>query len=407
MTPSLTPLAISANHRYLVDGTGTPFLIQGDAGWELIVSTTQSEADQYLTARASQGFNLIQVNLIDHLFGPNAPANMAGAYPFLNSSTGQHRAFIDAPNEAYFAYADWVINDAASKGMYVLLDPSYLGFGGGNEGFYQDMRTAGSTAMRQWGQYVGNRYKNFTNIIWQEGADYNPPADGVNFVNQVALGIKDAGANQIQTAHTVRESSAVDVWGSSSWLDFNSTYTSTLTYNRSLVDYNRTPVTPSFLIEDIYENEHGITQQQGRAEKYWNVLSGSTGALMGNNPIWGFDYFGSWQGSLNSQLATDMSRLGTVFESQPWYNLVPDQGHTVVTAGYGTFGQSNYVTAARTGDGSLVMAYVPSSRTLTVDMTKLSGSVTARWYDPTNGIYTTVNGIAICQHRQPQFHDPR
>ena len=175
----------------------------------------------------------------------------------------------------------------------------------------------------------------------------------------------------------------MDVWGAYPWLGLNSTYASALTYSRSLVDYNRVPVSPSFLIEDIYENEHGITQQQARAEKYWNVLSGSTGAVMGNSPIWGFDYnldfgtLGTWQNWLDSQMVNDMSRLGGLLAPRAWYNLVPDQGHTVVIAGLGTAGQANYVTAARTGDGTLVLAYVPGSRTLTVDLSKLSGPVTA------------------------------
>jgi hypothetical protein len=408
---SLTPLSISPNNRYLVDGNDKPFLIQGDAGWELIISTTQAEADQYLTARANQGFNMILVNLIDHLFGPNAPANMAGDYPFYDSTTGQHRAFIDPPNEAYFAYADWVINAAASRGMYVLLDPSYLGFGGGNEGFYSDMQAAGTTRMLEWGRYVGNRYKDYGNIVWMQGGDFNPPADGLELVNQVALGIQEYSSN-LQTAHTQRLSSAEDIWGNYSWLALNNTYANELTYDRSLVDYNRAPVSATFLVEDIYENEHGITEQQGRAEKYWNILSGSSGALMGNDPIWGFDLnldfgtLGSWQNWLNSQMATDMTRLGQLFDARDWYNLVPDQGHATVTGGFGTFGNANYVTAAKTPDGHLAMAYMPSSRTLTVDMSKLSGSVVARWFDPTNGAYTDIAGSPFANSGNRNFTTP-
>jgi autotransporter-associated beta strand protein len=409
---SLTPLHISSNNRYLVDGNGNPFLIKGDAGWELIISTTPAEADQYLTARANQGFNLILVNLIDHHFGPNAPANMAGQYPFQNpTDVNQHLAFIDPPNEAYFAYADSLITAAADKGMYVLLDPSYLGFNGGEEGFYADMQAAGPIAMRDWGRYVGNRYKDYTNIVWMQGGDFNPPAAGRELVNQVALGIQENSSN-LQTAHQARLSSAEDIWGNYSWLGLNSTYASELTYERSLVDYNRTPVSATFLSEDIYENEHGITKQQGRAEKYWNILSGSSGAIMGNCPIWGFDLNLNcdnqvlWQNRLNSQMATDMTRLGQLFAHRDWYNLVPDQGHTTVTAGFGTFGNSDYVTAARTADGHLAMAYTPSAHTLTVDLAKLSGPVIAHWFDPTSGAYTTISGSPFPNSGTHDFTTP-
>jgi hypothetical protein len=71
---------------------------------------------------------------------------------------------------------------------------------------------------------------------------------------------------------------------------------------------------------------------------------------------------------------------------------VPDQNHTVVTSGYGTFGDLDYVTAASTPDGKLAIAYVPSSRTINVDMGTFSGPVTARWYDPTNATFTAAIG---------------
>ena len=36
------------------------------------------------------------------------------------------------------------------------------------------------------------------------------------------------------------------------------------------------------------------------------------------------------------------------------------------------------------------MVYLPTRRSIKVDMTKLSGTVTARWYDPTNGTYDNI-----------------
>jgi hypothetical protein len=41
-----------------------------------------------------------------------------------------------------------------------------------------------------------------------------------------------------------------------------------------------------------------------------------------------------------------------------------------------------YATAARTQDGRLAIIYAPTIRPLTIDMTRLSGPVTARWFDP-------------------------
>src|SRR5262249_31047407 len=50
-----------------------------------------------------------------------------------------------------------------------------------------------------------------------------------------------------------------------------------------------------------------------------------------------------------------------------------------------------YATAARTSNGQYVVVYMPSPRTVTIDMTKLAGSpVTAKWYNPASGNYTTI-----------------
>jgi Putative collagen-binding domain of a collagenase len=70
--------------------------------------------------------------------------------------------------------------------------------------------------------------------------------------------------------------------------------------------------------------------------------------------------------------------------------------HKIVVSGYGTFSprgdvnQSDYVTTASTPDGRLAIAYLPVDRPVQVDMSKLSGPVQARWYDPTKGSYVPV-----------------
>src|SRR3954454_13111592 len=99
---------------------------------------------------------------------------------------------------------------------------------------------------------------------------------------------------------------------------------------------------------------------------------------------------GGWKDHLYTPVAVQMPYVVGLLSSRRWYALVPDQGHTLVTSGYGTFGGNDYVTAARTPDGKLAMAYLPSAHAVTVDLGTLSGPVTARWYDPTNGTFTAI-----------------
>ena len=67
---------------------------------------------------------------------------------------------------------------------------------------------------------------------------------------------------------------------------------------------------------------------------------------------------------------------------------------------------SDYATAARTEDGSLVLAYLPTQRTVTVDMARLSGPSKARWFDPSNGDYTIIPGSPLANTGSRTFTPP-
>jgi hypothetical protein len=74
-----------------------------------------------------------------------------------------------------------------------------------------------------------------------------------------------------------------------------------------------------------------------------------------------------------------------------WEALIPDQDHHAVVAGFGTYSAKGsiaadtYATAAKTADGGLLMAYLPTRRSIVVDMKELRGTMVARWFDPTTG----------------------
>ena len=106
--------------------------------------------------------------------------------------------------------------------------------------------------------------------------------------------------------------------------------------------------------------------------------------------------------------------MKNLFAPRKWYELVPDQNHAVLTDGYGTqapLGSGSVTTdtcatAARTPDGTLMIIYMPTIRTITVDMAKLAGTTAARWYDPTIGEYITVEGSPIPNSGNMRFTPP-
>jgi hypothetical protein len=385
-SPATFPLVVRSGQRYLEDVTGRPFLIHGDTAWSLIAVLTRDEVDRYLDDRHARGFNTILVSLIEHHYSATPPANAYGQQPFL--TPGDYTT----PNEAYFAHADWVLRQAAAKGFLVLLTPSYTGCCG--DGWYEEMVANGPVRLRQYGQYLGRRYRDFTNILWVHAGDANPPRK--DLVRAIAQGIRDSSPRALHTAHGAH-TAALDYWQGEPWLRVNNVYTYEAVYAHALEQYARPERMPFFLIESVYENEHGATEQSLRTQAYQAVLSGATGHVFGNNPIWHFDARGifpapvTWQEALGSRGARSMTHLRELFTSVPWWELEPDMDNTLLTGGLGP--ERDRAVAARSADRALALLYLPSSREITLDLGQLAGpEIAARWYDPADGRFSAVSG---------------
>ena len=194
------------------------------------------------------------------------------------------------------------------------------------------------------------------------------------------------------------------------------------TYNNSSANFrgfgpgtNTTPPCPTIMVESDYEwdnhnGDPGIPVNMRRI-LWWTYLSGACGYIYGMAFTAGtFIVSGSapvssynttpplWKNNLNSPGVIAFGVLINLFNTIKWWNLVPDQNHTVGSAGYGTpaatgtYQTNDYVTVAATPDGTLALAYFPqgSSNKLTVGMSTFAAPATARWLDPTNGSYTDI-----------------
>lgn len=423
------PVRVSMNGRYLEDANGKPFLLHGDTAWSVIVQLTKEEADEYLEDRRQKGFNAILVNLIEHYFAHNPPENRTGDPPFTTP------ADFATPNEAYFAHADWVIRKAGEKGLLVVLNPCYTGytsnFTTAREGWTAEIVANGPAKCRDYGRYLGNRYKGYRNIIWQAGGDATPPVGSPLERNWLELlrGIKEYAPDHLWTAHWYRRTTALDQSSFAEYMSLDNAYGGSRSYIQTLRAYNRANPKPTYVNEAYYEDTR-LVPGAGRppllrAQAFWTLLSGAAGHLFGSDRVWAFGAHVDgkpdapqydWRAGMESQGSRDMVHVKRLFESRAWHELVPDQDHTVVTNGYGTFGEDDrkpggdYVTAARTGDGSLVMAYVPSTgtgiRTITVDMTKLSGAANARWYNPTSGKFSEISRSPLANSGSREFTTP-
>lgn len=424
---SLFPVRGSANGRHLVDASGKPFLLHGDTAWSLMVQLTMEETEEYLENRRQKGFNAILVLLIVAYLSDHPPLNKNGDAPFTTADD------FSTPNEAYFAHVEWVIRKAREKGILLILNPCVTGTASNKVGFKKAIIANGATKCRNYGRYVGSRFKDHPNIIWQAVGDQTPPAGQAMEKNwlEILQGIKEFAPNHEWTAHYSRRSTALDAVAFAPHMTLDNAYGGNRSYVQTLRAYNRANPKPTFYNEGYYEDTGlGSSREVGkppmlRAQAYWALLSGATGHIFGSDHIWPFGgpFSGpggnqrwDWRAGMDRQPSREMAFVKRLFEKLAWHELIPDQDHSVVTHGYGTFGNDDrtpggdYVTAARTADGRLVMAYVPATktdnRTLTVNMARLSGPANARWYNPTSGTFTDIAGSPLASSGPRDFTTP-
>jgi hypothetical protein len=392
-------LEVSENKRFLMFEDGTPFFYLGDTGWELFHRLSYKEAEKYLENRRQKGFTVIQAVILAELDGLNTP-NCNGNKPLFNNDPLR-------PNEAYFVFVDSVIRLAEHKGIFIGLLPTWgdkvdnSSWGKGPVIFNPENAFA-------YGKYLGNRYKNFPNIIWINGGDRpggkNAAGSGDNFPVWDALGrgIKSADPNHLMTYHPWGEKSSSAWFHQSAWLDFNMLQTghgqrSYAIYRMIREDYEKSPFKPCMDGEPRYE-DHPVNwrpdslgwfnEMHVRQAAYWNLFSGSHGHTYGCHPVWqmaapGREFVGYarhyWYDVLNLPGASQMLNVRRLVESRPMLSRVPFN-EAVLNPG-DEYGQ---IVATR-GNG-YIMVYTPLGNDITLYGNMLpADSYKVWWFDPRSG----------------------
>ena len=407
-------LKVSENKRFIVFEDGTPFFYLGDTGWELFHRLNKEETEKYLENRRAKGFTVIQAVALAELDGLDTP-NADGNRPLIDDDPLK-------PNEKYFAHVDWVIKKAAEKGIFIGLLPTWgdkvdpATWGKGPKIFNKDNAF-------KYGQWIGNRYKDYPNIIWINGGDRDGGGDNFPVWNAIGEGIKSVDKNHLMTFHPWGEKSSSDWFQQSSWLDFNMCQTghgqrSYAIYKRIIVrDYNLKPVKPCFDGEPRYE-DHPVgwnpevlgwfNDEDIRQALYWNLFSGSFGHTYGCHPIWqmlapGREPVGfarhNWYDVLDLPGAFDLVHARRLIESRPFLSRMPDQSLLVPTY----YPETDYVVATR-GDG-YAFVYFPTGWPAEIILDKIGAkSITAYWFDPRKGesrLIETIPGKGTRKYTPP------
>lgn len=388
-------LQVSENGRFLVHEDGSPFFYLGDTAWELFHRLDREEAKSYLDDRARKGFTVIQAVALAELDGLNTP-NPYGHTPLEKNDPAR-------PNEEYFKHVDFIVDAAAERGLVIGMLPTWgdkfnKKWGVGPEVFTPDNA-------RAYGEFLGRRYREEP-IIWILGGD-RPIEDDQHkaIVRAMAEGIRAGdGGRHLMTYHPMGGQSSANWFHDDSWLDFNMLQSGhgrrdAPNYEMIARDYNRQPVKPCMDGEPRYENhpidwkpENGwFDEFDVRKAAYWALFAGAHGHTYGSHDIWQMYAPGRqpissartpWKESLDLAGASQMQHARRLLESRPFLSRVPDQD--LIASGQGDGG--DHVQATRDRDGSYAFVYIPTGKSVTIDLERLSGdSLAAWWFDPRDG----------------------
>ncbi|MBN1672316.1 MAG: glycoside hydrolase family 140 protein [Kiritimatiellae bacterium] len=411
----LPRLKVSANRRHIVTEDGRPFFWLGDTGWELIHRLNREDATLYLENRAAKGFTVIQAVIVSEWGGLEVP-NAYGQCPFRRNDPTQ-------PDERYFEHVDFIVDRAASLGLYTGLLPTWGDkvskyWGEGPEIF--NPKNA-----RVYGEFLGRRYRDKP-VVWISGGDRDPRGYEPTWI-ALARGLRkgDGGAHLITGHWAAKEKRmSTDFFNDQDWLDVNMAYSGHRwifpTYELIGAGYRNKPVRPVLDPEPLYENHpyisaegvayhqrkkqwDGITRAgafQIRLGAYWAMLAGACGHTYGCSDIWQFydpayrkaQYFSNvpWQTAIHFEGSYNMGVMRKLFESRPWQTLIPDPA--MVARGQRR-GEA-HIQAARARDKTFAMAYFPWGVPAWIDLSSFSGRrMVAHWFHPRLGTWEKIGSF--------------
>jgi hypothetical protein len=396
-------LKVSENGHFLVFEDGTPFFYLGDTAWELFHRLSKAEAEKYLENRREKGFTVIQAVALAELDGLNVP-NAEGEIPLINNNPL-------TPNQKYFELVDWIIRKAAEKGIFIGLLPTWGDKWNRKWGVGPEIFTPENAGI--YGRFLGERYKNQTNIIWILGGDRPVESDSQRqILRAMAQGLQEGdGGNHLISFHPTGGTGSAQSIPGEGWLSFNMRQNGhspsyTERYYLTESDYNLNPPKPVIDAEPIYE-DHPVNfkpDQNGhstaadvRRPLYWDLFSGACGHTYGHHSVWQMwtperepvnRPLMPWFEAIDQPGAQQMMFGRLLLESRPFLTRIPDNSIIVpdrVPSAVPGAGAYRYV-ATRDREGTYAMVYVPVSRKFTVRMDVIKGKeVIAWWFNPRNG----------------------
>jgi hypothetical protein len=409
-------LKVSDNGRFLQFSDGTPFFWLGDTAWALHQNISREEVIKYLDNTADLGFNVIQLMTVN-IWALSDSKNYFGDKPYLGENPSEL-------NLEYWQHLEWVIDQAAERGMFVFL---VYGSPGRTDNHGAIAHTPEEAY--DYGYAVGEFFRDKQNIIWCGGIDVNPDNTkivstmGMEGWHAMAEGVVD-GINGIRnydgqadwtstlmSYHPAGNKSSSEWFHDAPWLDFNGSQVSLTVLDALEYDYNKDPVKPAINLEPWYEGctwckgwekDSIVYDYEVRVQAYQSIFAGACGFTYGHHDIYPFDSTGldifnkKWRKVLLAPCRMQMQHLRKLMESKPVDDRVLLPKFVVNSVDVDDLKRKVYERIAATGaaDGSWVFVYSPLGKPVEIDMTMLSGKTySAEWFNPRTGESTTIREI--------------
>lgn len=428
-------LKISENKRYFVTPDGKPFPWLADTVWTMPQRLKWDDAEHLMKKRRSQGFTALQICSLD----PERDVEMrtpAGEPALIGGD-------LSRPNERYFGYLDYILDMAERYGFYVLLLPVWGQLVVGDDwagGVYE--KTVTEENAYEYARWLGERYKDRSNLLWCLGGDRMPIHKGVDYKNvwrRMAEGLakgltgQDVRHNEpspvweslLITYHACHEAetglcSTFSYWDDGEqWIRFIMLQSghglTPKNYELVKAEYERENTMPVWDGEPAYEMmptawtmetdvpRHGPWMVRRRA--YWSLLSGSFGHTYGHGSVWSSigeherNILGpiTWCEALENPGANQMRHLRAFMESLQTMTAVPcQQIFTQACRREGTL--ETHAQAACTKD--YVCVYLPSGGSAELDLSSVWSKAEAGvWY------WNPVSGQFSCEAAQTVVPD--
>jgi hypothetical protein len=306
-------------------------------------------------------------------------------------------------NEMYFTHIDDIVRKAEKYNMVIVLFPTW------GWALDQMFSTEKPENAYKFGFLLGNRYKNYKNVIWSVCGEYHkiaweaepkkpdsdPDEKELALIENLARGLKEGhGGAHLMTIHPDGWKSSSEHFHDAEWLDFNMIQSWSIGKGNEMDthdDYSRIPVKPTLLAEPGYEfGGAGHQAFEVRYEGFHSVLNGGMGYTYGCEGVWNFNE--NWKDLLNSEGASQMLYLKKLFESRSFSDRVPAQDMIVGAPGDWATGQK--AMAGMSNDSTWAIIYFPndtSMRSIRVGIISKE-KVNAWWYNPRDGkCYTEEN----------------